>query len=170
MESPTTTSSSAARHDSPVIKKRQHQLRALLFNRLGLLDAPFTAEDEPSSKQTTMPEPEHGHCSQACSQQYLKGGEAKKRGGLIRFDSIVSVVTIPRYSNSMRNLLWGKKNKSSRFDDDYSEELDSTAGTQDDPVVPSPKTIPPKAKSTTNKSNPKMAGRHRLMRKKSFHS
>jgi hypothetical protein len=162
---------------SPVKKRQHHQLRALLFNRMGTFNVPLVSGSNSNSNSNTDINDPLSRPS-LCSQQYLKGDSVSERdatrtprgrSGLIRFNSIVSVVAIPtriQYSTSMRNLLWGKKKTNSRSGsfffgsdncDDDNEDLESTAGTQDDPVMPKP--VP----------NPKMAGRHRLVRKKSFH-
>lgn len=154
-------------------KKRQHnQLRALLFNRLGLFEVPSGDDSKKEAKAAN-----NEAVQQPLSQQYLKddkaseGGAAedRKRRGMIRFNSIVSVVAIPnrgQYSTSVRNLLWGKKNSSRRgslFKKD-DQDLDNTDGTHEDPATPAETTKKPVKKGG------KVGGRHRLMRKKSFHS
>lgn len=198
----------------PVKKQRQHnQLRALLFNRLGLFDVKdndaTTAEASTQHERQEDADINNNATQQATStatatphpplsQQYLKEGTRSKstsneagdaattsngRRGLIRFNSIVSVVAIPtrfQYSNSVRNLLWGsskkkqqqKKSKSGRdgsswfYDDD---DLDSTTSTREDRS----RLTAARKKTLTSKPRPtgrKLPSRQRLVRKSSFHS
>jgi hypothetical protein len=172
---------------SPVKKTKktpQHlQLRALLFNRLGVFDI---SSSPPQDKADPAPSSyRRANSSALSSQQHLKssssnssGNTARKPRRLIRFNSIVSVVGIPtrsQYSNSIRHLLWGKGSHSFGSDDeedcyhgkDADDDIETTARTQDDdPVRPEPSG----GLDTSPSQEDKKVRRPRLVRKYSFHS
>ena len=164
------------------MKKRQHlQLRALLFNRLGLFDLSH-AEKNNRRKNELDPADDQQPNTTISSQQHLKGpgnnnstnGGRQRRRGVIRFNSIVSVVGIPtrsQYSSSLRHLLWGKDSYSFGSDDDNPEGKDETmARTQDDPVKLEPASTERKSQRRDKPTGTSVTSsrKPRLMRKPSF--